>query len=226
MTEDPHSTSGSGRRFFTTSEVARYCAVSNDGVLRWIKSGKLQGFATPGGHYRISIEDFRAFLKRYGIPVDEAFFGGDKRERKVLVVDDDPEVRRLVRRLLSELDADLHVEEAADGYEAGIKIGTLRPDLVILDLMMPRVDGISLCRSIRANAETRHIKVLAITGAAEGERIRKAFAAGVNGCATKPLRLDEFRAETRRLLREATRDRSCGEDAGARRELGVERSRE
>ena len=59
-----------GRRFFTTSEVARYCAVTNDGVLKWIKSNKLRAFSTPGGHYRVSAEDFRAFLEKYEIPVD------------------------------------------------------------------------------------------------------------------------------------------------------------
>ena len=57
-----------GRRFFTTSEVANYCAVTNDGVLKWIKSGKLRAFSTPGGHYRVSAEDFRAFLEKYDIP--------------------------------------------------------------------------------------------------------------------------------------------------------------
>ena len=53
-----------GRRFFTTSEVARYCAVTNDGVLKWIKSGKLRAFSTPGGHYRVSAEDFRSVLEQ------------------------------------------------------------------------------------------------------------------------------------------------------------------
>ena len=79
------SENNSGRRFFTTSEVAHYCAVTNDGVLKWIKSGKLRAFSTPGGHYRVSAEDFRSFLEKYDIPVDEAFFQGTKRQRSVLV---------------------------------------------------------------------------------------------------------------------------------------------
>ena len=73
-----------GRRFFTTSEVARYCAVTNDGVLKWIKSGKLRAFSTPGGHYRVSAEDFRAFLEKYEIPIDESFFRGGEHKRTVL----------------------------------------------------------------------------------------------------------------------------------------------
>lgn len=131
-----------GRRFFTTSEVASYCAVTNDGVLKWIKSGKLRAFSTPGGHYRVSAEDFRTFLGKYEIPIDESFFRGGGRHRTVLVVDDEPNIRNIIHRLLNELDANMRIEEACDGYEAGIKIGSLHPDLIIMDVMMPRVDGL------------------------------------------------------------------------------------
>lgn len=194
----------SGRRFFTTSEVARYCAVTNDGVLKWIKSGKLRAFSTPGGHYRVSAEDFRAFLEKYDIPVDETFFRGTQRKRSVLIVDDEPNIRDIVRRLLGDLDEDLEIEEAADGYEAGIKIGSLTPDLVILDVMMPRVDGISLCRSIRDNPKTEQIKVLAITAFPEQDNVKKMYDAGADLCLIKPLQFEHFRLEVIRLLNEAT----------------------
>ncbi len=197
-----HSDSDDGRRFFTTSEVARYCAVTNDGVLKWIKSGKLRAFSTPGGHYRVSAEDFRAFLENYDIPIDEAFFRGNQRQRTVLVVDDEPNIRDIVRRLLNELEPDLRVEEACDGYEAGIKIGNLRPDLVIMDVMMPRVDGISLCRSIRENPDTQSIKVLAITAFPEQDNVKKMYDAGADLCLIKPLQFEHFRLEVIRLLNE------------------------
>jgi len=192
-----------GRRFFTTSEVARYCAVTNDGVLKWIKSGKLRAFSTPGGHYRVSAEDFRAFLEKFDIPVDEGFFQGSQRERAVLVVDDEPNIREIVGRLLKELDPDLRVEEACDGYEAGIKIGSLQPDLVIVDVMMPRVDGISLCRSIRDNPKTRHVKVMAITAFPEQDNVKKMYDAGADLCLIKPLQFEHFKLEVVRLLNEA-----------------------
>jgi excisionase family DNA binding protein len=197
--------SDSGRRFFTTSEVARYCAVTNDGVLKWIKSGKLRAFSTPGGHYRVSSEDFREFLEKYDIPIDENFFSGQQRPRTVLVVDDEQDIREIVRRVLREMEPSLRIEEASDGYEAGIKIGSLQPDLVVLDVMMPRVDGISLCRSIRENPETRAIKVLAITALPEHDAFRKMYDAGADLCLMKPLQFDHFRLEVLRLLNEAQR---------------------
>ena len=198
-----------GRRFFTTSEIARYCAVTNDGVLKWIKSSKLRAFSTPGGHYRISAEDFRTFLERFDMPVDESFFRGSRKERTVLVVDDERDIRDIVRRLLEELDVDLKIEEARDGYEAGIKIGNLQPDLVIMDLMMPKVDGFQLCRSIRENGETRGVKVLAITAFPEQDNVKKMYDAGADLCLIKPLQLEHFKLEVMRLLNEATRDRAA-----------------
>jgi excisionase family DNA binding protein len=206
----------SGRRFFTTAEVARYCAVTNDGVLKWIKAGKLRAFSTPGGHYRISSEDFRAFLQRFDMPVDEAFFRGGARERSVLVVDDEPDIREVVRRLLGEFDPEMRIEEASDGYEAGIKIGSMQPDLVILDVMMPRVDGISLCRSIRENPRTQAIKVLAITAFPEQDYVRKMYDAGADLCLIKPLQIEHFRLEVARLLNEAATDGSRPPSAGTR----------
>jgi excisionase family DNA binding protein len=176
-----------------------------DGVLKWIKSGKLRAFSTPGGHYRIAAEDFRAFLEQYDIPVDEAYFRGEKKERSILVVDDEADIREIVRRILQEIDPGLKIEEAQDGYEAGIKIGNLSPDLVIMDVMMPRVDGISLCKSIRENPETRLIKVLAITAFPEQDNIKKMYDAGADLCLIKPLQFEHFRLEVIRLLSEADR---------------------
>jgi two-component system OmpR family response regulator len=199
----------SGRRFFTTSEVANYCAVTNDGVLKWIKSGKLRAFSTPGGHYRVSAEDFRAFLDKFDIPIDEGFFRGASGPRTVLVVDDEPNIREIVRRLLKELDESLQIEEACDGYEAGIKVGSLQPDLIIMDVMMPRVDGISLCKSIRENPKTRHVKVLAITAFPEQDNVKKMYDAGADLCLIKPLQFEHFRLEVIRLLNEADRGQTA-----------------
>jgi excisionase family DNA binding protein len=198
-----------GRRFFTTSEVARYCAVTNDGVLKWIKSGKLRAFSTPGGHYRVSMDDFRAFLQKFDIPIDEAFFKGAQKSRSVLVVDDEADIREIVRRVLSELEPGLRIEEAVDGYDAGIKIGSLRPDLIVMDVRMPKVDGLSLCRSIRQNPETKGVKILAITAFPEQDIIRRMYEAGADLCLIKPLQLEHFRLEVLRLLNEPGRTESA-----------------
>ena len=191
------------RRIFTTTEVARYCEVSNDGVLKWIKAGKLQAFATPGGHYRISADGFREFLTLYAFPIQESFFGAVEDARhvtRVLVVDDEADQREILMRRLRKIDPTWLLDEAGDGYEAGIKIGTIRPDLVVLDLMMPRVDGLSLCRSIRANPDTRSIRILVVTGDPREQARERALEAGADLCLSKPIDLDRLRQEISRLL--------------------------
>jgi excisionase family DNA binding protein len=203
------SESENGRRFFTTSEVARYCAVTNDGVLKWIKSGKLRAFSTPGGHYRVAMDDFRAFLQKFDIPIDEAFFRGAQKTRTVLVVDDEADIREIVRRVLTDVEPGLRIEEAVDGYDAGIKIGTLLPDLIVMDVRMPRVDGLSLCRSIRQNPETKGIRILAITAFPEQDIIRRMYDAGADLCLIKPLQLEHFRLEVLRLLNESAHTESA-----------------
>ena len=199
------------RRFFTTTEVARYCEVSNDGVLKWIKAGKLRAFATPGGHYRISAEDFREFLDLYAFPIRESFFEAKERARhgtRVLVVDDETGQSEILVRSLRKIDPRWRVDQAGGGYEAGIKIGINRPDLVVLDLMMPRIDGLALCRTIRANPDTRSIRVLAITGDPSEQARARAIAAGADRCLSKPISFERLRHEISTLLGRATPRRS------------------
>ena len=197
------------RRFFTTTEIARYCEVSNDGVLKWIKAGKLRAFATPGGHYRISSEDFREFLNRYAFPIQESFFAERPPQhiRRILIVDDEADQREILRRLLRSSEPDWALEEAADGYEAGIKIGTQRPDLVILDLMMPRIDGLSLCRSIRSNPGSHHVLIVAVTADPDERTHSKAIQAGANVCLHKPIAFERLHDEISRLLERPARRR-------------------
>jgi excisionase family DNA binding protein len=197
------------RRFFTTSEIARYCEVSNDGVLKWIKGGKLRAFATPGGHYRVSSEDFREFLSRYDFPIQESFFQErmERHAHKVLIVDDEPDQREILSRRLHAREPGWVLDEAADGYEAGIKIGARRPDLVILDLMMPRIDGLALCRTIRANRGSRNVRIIAVTADPDEQTRAKALEAGANACLTKPVDFELLHREIVRLMNKPARRR-------------------
>ncbi len=184
-------------RLLTTSEVANYCQVTNDGVVKWIKARKLKAYSTPGGHYRIRKSDFKEFLGRYGMPVDPEFFAEEK--KRILVVDDETTIIEIITQALGDATS-YQVSSARDGYEAGLKIGTFRPDLIILDVMMPQMDGIEVCKRIKANPDTETIKVLAITGHPEEGNIDKAYRNGADLCLIKPLQMDHLRREVSRLL--------------------------
>jgi len=184
-------------RLLTTSEVAQYCQVTNDGVVKWIKAKKLKAYSTPGGHYRIRKSDFREFLGRYGMPVDPNFFAEEK--KRILVVDDETNIVEVISQALGD-SATFQVSTASDGYEAGLKIGTFKPDLIILDIMMPHMDGIEVCKRIKANPDTEGIKVVAITGHPEQGNIDRAYRSGADLCLMKPLQIEHLRREVGRLL--------------------------
>jgi excisionase family DNA binding protein len=195
---DPQRRPHGAPRFFTTSEVARYCAVSNDGVLRWIKAGKLRGFATPGGHYRIPADAFREFLERFEIPVQEEFFGSDTGAPRLLIADDDEGRRAEIRKQVERADDRIVVLESAAGYDAGIGLGALAPDVVVLDLGSNAAGAIELCRSVRANHATRGVRVVLLVGSAT--EAKTGYAAGASACLSRPLNVEELRHELGSLL--------------------------
>lgn len=184
----------------TTGDIARYCSVSTNAVKKWIRQGDLPAFQTPGRHFRVLREDFRRFLLRHGMPVSPDFFPG--RRQRVLIADDEPMIRELVQELvLSAADEPVEVETAGDGYDALLKVGSFQPDLLILDLKMPRMDGFEACRSIRANPEMAHVRILAMSAFAGNGNRERILEAGAVHCFDKPLAVAPFQEAIRRLLR-------------------------
>jgi len=184
-------------KLLTTGDVARYCQVSPVTVFRWIKNGKLKAYTTPGGHHRIRQSDFRDFLISNGMPIDEAFFSGRTRKR-ILIVDDEPNVLTVMARALEK--GPYELETALDGFEAGMKLSDFRPDLLILDLMMPRVNGFEVCELIRSTSNYQHMKILIVTGYASEENITRALEAGADDYLKKPLNIHELQQKVEALL--------------------------
>lgn len=183
----------------TTGIVARYCEVSTNAVKKWIRQGDLPAFQTPGGHFRVTREEFRNFLVRHGMPLHQEFFP-DRRPR-VLIADDEPVVRDLVRELvLSATGGQVDVETAEDGYDALVKVGDFKPDLLIMDLKMPRMDGFEACRTIRSNSQLSHVRILAMSAYAGDGNRERILKAGALRCFDKPLPVDEFQDTVRQIL--------------------------
>ena len=185
-------------KLLTTSEVAGYCQVTNDGVVKWIKAKKLRAYSTPGGHYRIRKSDFREFLERFGMPVDSDFFAEDR--KKILVVDEQAGVLDILTRALGGDAAGFSIISARDGYEAGLKIGTFKPDLIVLDVAAAHMDAVDVCRRIKLDPDTEGIKVVAITGQPEKGMTERVYKVGADLCLPKPLQMDHLKKEVSRLL--------------------------
>ncbi len=131
----------------------------------------------------------------------------------ILVVDDDRWVRQTVRDLLAP--ADIAVTEAGDGGMALAQAAALQPDVILLDLMMPGLDGYTVCHRLQANPATRMIPVIVLTASADLSLNRRAYAAGAVACLTKPFRRGALVAVIQTALQGVARRRlPAGEDGG------------
>jgi len=171
---------------FTTFEAAKLCHVSPLSIINWVNAGRLPAFRTPGGHRRIRREDLLLFMRDNGLPIPEEMQEGSGR-RKVLVVDDEPSIRELLAEHLSTRTSPYEVSTAADGFEAGRLVATFRPDVVLLDLRMPGVDGFQICRTIKADPESSSTVVIAMTGYYSPETEARVLECGAVRCFAKPL---------------------------------------
>ena len=183
-------------RLITTGEAAGHCQVSVPALRRWIREGRLHAFRTPGKHARIEVREFQRFLEEYRLPPYPRTEPSPT--PRVLVVEDDSEVRQLLVRILASQPRRPIVETAVDGYDALIKVGIFRPSVVILDVVMPKMDGLEVCRRLRKSPETRDIKILAVTGRTEA--VPDVIAAGADACLTKPFDFGAVDRELERFL--------------------------
>ena len=118
---------------------------------------------------------------------------------KILIVDDTETMRLYEHMLLS--GQGYVLEMAENGVDALDKIQDDRPDLVLMDIMMPVMDGIECCKKIKANEDTKDIKVVMVTTKSEYEKVKEAFAAGCDDYVTKPIDRMELLSKLKELLK-------------------------
>ncbi len=183
------------KNFYTLPEAAEFCAVGRTTMWRWVKSGKVKATAGPGGHHRILKDDLHAFARENGIvPVS----GSPFTDTRILIVDADAVIRNLLFQIL--IKSGYLVITAVDGFDAGIKVSEFKPEVILMDLMMPGMDGIETCRRIKDNPETSGIRVLIMTGFDTREHREQADQAGADGYLAKPIGKDVLLETVKALL--------------------------
>src|SRR5512133_2439653 len=159
---------------FTTGEAAEICKVSQQTIIRCFDSGRLKGFRVPGSRFR-------------RIPPDAL----DSGKTKVLVVDDDPEIVELFVDVL-ERDGRFEVKTAGSGYDAGMLTHEFLPDLVILDYMLPDINGNVVCQTIRANPNFEHMKIIIVSGVVNQDEINDLLKSGADEFVKKPFNIEKL----------------------------------
>jgi excisionase family DNA binding protein len=173
---------------FTTGEAAKVCKVSQQTIIRCFDNGQLKGFRVPGSRFRrIPREALYKFMRDNGIPTDALESG----KRKVLVVDDDMELVELIQRVLVE-DGRFEVRTVNNGFDAGMMVKEYRPDLIVLDVMLPDINGKEVCQRVRSDANMEEVRILCISGMIEEDKIADLKLAGADDFLHKPFDLEEL----------------------------------
>ena len=184
------------RAVFTTGEAAEICQVSQQTIIRCFDAGRLKGFRVPGSRFRrIPREELLRFMRENDIPLDR--LGAVK--RRVLVVDDDPHIVELFCDVLQR-DARFEVRTASSGYDAGLITQEFRPDLIILDFMLPDINGNVVCRAIRNNDELADTRIIVVSGVVNQDEINDLLEAGADEFVKKPFNIEKLIGRVRDLL--------------------------
>lgn len=189
-------TDWSDKKVFTTGEAAQVCKVSQQTIIRCFDSGRLNGFRVPGSRFRrIPREELMRFMQTNDIPI-EALGSALKR---VLVVDDDPEIASLMNDVLGD-DGRFEVRVVHNGYDAGLETERFRPHLIVLDYMLPDINGNIVCERMRDNKEFAETRVLCVSGVIEASEVDELMNSGADGFLQKPFDLRELINSIERLL--------------------------
>ena len=173
---------------FTTGEAAKICKVSQQTIIRCFDNGQLKGFRVPGSRFRrIPREALYKFMKATGIPTDALESG----KRKVLLVDDDVELVELMTKVLEE-DGRFEVRVATTGFDAGMMVKEYRPDLIVLDVMLPDINGREVCHRVRDDKTLEDVRILCISGMIEEDRIQELKLSGADDFLHKPFDIEEL----------------------------------
>lgn len=170
---------------FTTGEAAEICRLSQQTIIRCFDNGQLGGFRVPGSKFRrIPRTQLLKFMKENNIPLDAL----ETDKIKVLVVDDDPEIVDLFKFALVN-DGRFAVRVAGTGFQAGLEANRFRPDIMVLDYLLPDINGNVVCRIIRENEELQNIRILIVSGLANKAEIDALMAAGADDFIKKPFNI-------------------------------------
>ena len=155
------SKQGKPPKRFTTGQIAQHCHVTPETVANWIKADRLKASTTPGGHYRVNIDELVRFCQAHGFEVP-ADWESSASPPTVLVIDDDPD---LLHALIPNLEAPgRRVVGADDVAHAGMLLMKYRPDVVILDLHLPGTDGIRIASILRKESQLTGTRIVVLSG--------------------------------------------------------------
>jgi CheY-like chemotaxis protein len=175
------------------------CGVSFPTVIKWIDSGLLKGYRIPGSNARrVTQEALEDFAVKHKIPLLDTGEEESGRPIQVLAVDDDKDILDLISDTFE--DSDMEVHMAQSGFEAGVRLATIKPSVVILDIKLPDLDGREVCKIVRAADWGKKTKIIGITAYRDKARREDLMKQGFDELLYKPFSIDDLKERIDTLL--------------------------
>lgn len=152
---------------YTTKDVAEILGVTQRTVQLWSESGRIESRKTAGGHRRFSKEAINKLLERQKAFETEQGKKSCSDKCKVLVIEDDSMLLNLYNINITSWGLPIELELSQDGYDGLVKIGAFKPDVLILDLTLPSVDGFQIIATLLKNKLLSEMKLIVVTGLSE-----------------------------------------------------------
>ena len=190
----------SAKKVFTTGEAAQVCKVSQQTIIRCFDSGRLNGFRVPGSRFRrIPREELMRFMQSNDIPLDTLGNPLSNTLKRILIVDDDPQIAALMSDVFSD-DPRFTAKVVHNGYDAGLETERFKPHLIVLDYMLPDINGNIVCQRVRSSDTHQHTRILCVSGVIESTEVESLMDAGADDFMKKPFDLRALIARVESLL--------------------------
>lgn len=190
---------------YSALEVANICGVVNQTAINWIRNGYLKAFSTPGGQYRIYLEDLVDFMKDRNMKIPTELLEVSQQKKSIsasiLIVDDDRGLNQVVTKFIEKEIPDLSIFQAFDGFEAGAIMAEKKPNIILLDLDLPGVNGEDLFKKINASEEFGKPVVCVMTALKDETVLDRLKDNGVENFFIKPLNLVEISDTVKDLIK-------------------------
>jgi len=166
--------------------MAKILHVAVGSVINWVDDGQINAIITPGGHRKIPYKDVVRFLKSHNYDIPQELL----MKKLVYIVDDEDAIHTFFQEIFKTIDG-FDLRDFFSGTEALISMGKSQPEIMIVDIMMPDIDGIQVIKNIRANESFNDIHIIAISGSIDKKD--ESLNAGANVFLKKPFDVQEFK---------------------------------
>jgi len=177
MTEIPD------KAYFTASEVARLLLVSTNSVRVWTNKGLLKTELTLGGHRRFPRHEIERLIRERQGQASRV----KSESLRILIIDDDEVFNEIIAKAIEHAIPEAVIASASDGFSGGMLARSFNPEIILLDLRMPGMDGFQVCRMLKADEATLGIRIIAISGSPSEADRQKVNEAGAEDLLVKPV---------------------------------------